>query len=92
VLIVVGLIFLFFYRRTQEQNTRVYAAITRLQATGIQTQQQLMERSRRAREDEEHGLSRPVIRKRFNSRRRAKNCDRKSQSAGQKTLLLCRSN
>ena len=57
VLIVVGLIFLFFYRRTQEQNTRVYAAITRLQATGIQTQQQLMDRSRRAREDEEHGLS-----------------------------------
>src|SRR5258707_1393407 len=57
VLIVVGLIFFFFYRRTQEQNTRVYAAITRLQATGIQTQQQLMDRWRRAREDEEHGLS-----------------------------------
>jgi serine protease Do len=57
VLIVVGLVFLFFYRRTQEQSTRVYAAITRLQATGIQTQQQLMERSRRAREDVERGLS-----------------------------------
>ncbi len=57
VLIVVGLIFLFFYRRTQEQNTRVYAALTRLQATGIQTQQQLMERSLRAREDVERGLS-----------------------------------
>src|SRR6266851_10524526 len=35
VLIAAGLIFLFFYRRTQEQNTRVYAAITRLQ-TGMQ--------------------------------------------------------
>jgi hypothetical protein len=41
---------------TQEQNTRVYAAITRLQ-TGMLTQQQLIERSRRAREDAERGLS-----------------------------------
>src|SRR6266550_5380364 len=57
VLIVAAVVFFFTYRRTQEQNTRVYAAITRLQATGIQTQQQLMDRSRRAREDEEHGLS-----------------------------------
>jgi DNA-binding response OmpR family regulator/S1-C subfamily serine protease len=56
VLIVAGLVFLFFYRRTQEQNTRVYAAITRLQA-GVLTQQQLMERSRRALEDGERGSS-----------------------------------
>jgi DNA-binding response OmpR family regulator/S1-C subfamily serine protease len=55
-LIAASLVFLFFYRRTQEQNTRVYAAITRLQ-TGMLTQQQLMERSRRAREDVERGLS-----------------------------------
>jgi len=59
VLIVAAVVFFFTYRRTQEQNIRVYAAITRLQATGIQTQQQLMDRSRRAREDEEHGLSKP---------------------------------
>jgi len=52
VLLVAAVIFIFFYRRTQEQNTRVYAAITRLQ-TGVLTQQQLMERSRRALED--HG-------------------------------------
>ena len=57
VLIVAALVSFFFYRRTQEQNTRVYAAITKLQATGIQTQQQLMERSLRAREDVERGLS-----------------------------------
>ena len=57
VLIVAGLVFFFFYRRTQEQNTRVYAAITRLQATGIQTQQQFMERSLRAREEAERGIS-----------------------------------
>ncbi len=47
VIIVAALAFVFFYRRGQEQNTRVYAAITRLQ-TGALTQQQLMERSRRA--------------------------------------------
>jgi DNA-binding response OmpR family regulator/S1-C subfamily serine protease len=56
VLVVAGLVFFFFYRRTQEQNTRVYAAITRLQ-TGVLTQQQLMERSRRALEDGERGQS-----------------------------------
>lgn len=50
VLIVVALVFFLAYRRTQDQNTRVYAAITRLQ-TGVLTQQQLMERSRRALED-----------------------------------------
>ena len=44
VLIVAALVSLLFYRRTQEQNTQVYAAITRLQA-GV-AQQQLTERSR----------------------------------------------
>src|SRR6266852_4469392 len=56
VLIVASLVFFFFYRRTQEQNTRVYAAITRLQ-TGVLTEQQLMERSRRALEDRDRGPS-----------------------------------
>ena len=56
VLILAGLVFVFFYRHTQEQNTRVYAAITRLQ-TGMLTQQQLMERSRRAVEDANRGPS-----------------------------------
>src|SRR5260221_6237101 len=45
VLIVAGVGFFLLYRRTQDQNTRVYASITRLQ-TGVLTQQQLMERSR----------------------------------------------
>jgi len=57
VLIIAALVFSFFYRRTQEQNTRVYAAITRLQ-TGVLTEQRLMERSRRALEDAERGQSR----------------------------------
>jgi serine protease Do len=56
VLLIGAVAFTFFYRRTQEQNIRVYAAITRLQ-TGVLTQQQLMERSRRALEDGERGPS-----------------------------------
>jgi DNA-binding response OmpR family regulator len=56
VFIVAALVFFFFYRRTQEQNIRVYAAITRLQ-TGVLTQQQLMERSRRPLDDLEPGPS-----------------------------------
>jgi S1-C subfamily serine protease/CheY-like chemotaxis protein len=56
VLVIAGLISIFFYRRTQQQNTRVYAAITRLQ-TGMLTQQKLMERSRRALEEGERGPS-----------------------------------
>ena len=56
VLIVAGLIFLGFYRRTQQQTARVYAAITRLQ-NGVLTQQQLIERSRRTRDDMERSAS-----------------------------------
>jgi DNA-binding response OmpR family regulator len=47
VLVLASLVFLLFYHRTQEQNARAYAAITRLQA-GVLTQEQLMEHSRRA--------------------------------------------
>ena len=56
VLIAAGLIALLFFRRTHEENTRVYAAITRLQG-GMRGQQQLMERSRRALEDRERESS-----------------------------------
>ena len=58
VLVIASLVFFFFYRRGQEQNTRVYAAITRLQ-TGMLTEQQLMERSRRASESGERAPSLP---------------------------------
>src|SRR5262249_28530261 len=57
VAIVGGLSALIFYHRTQEQNTRVYAAITRLQS-GMLTQQQLMDRSQRALEEAQHDPSR----------------------------------
>ncbi|MGA8272953.1 MAG: response regulator [Candidatus Sulfotelmatobacter sp.] len=56
VLIIAGLIFFSLYRHTQQQNTRVYAAITRLQ-TGMLTQQALIEQSRRAVEDTARGSS-----------------------------------
>jgi DNA-binding response OmpR family regulator/S1-C subfamily serine protease len=56
VLMVAGVIFAFFYHRAQQQNTRVYAALTRLQ-TGVLTQQKLMERSRSAAEGAEPGPS-----------------------------------
>jgi serine protease Do len=45
VLVVAGVAFLIFYHRTQQQNPRVYTAITKLQ-TGMLTQQKLMDGSR----------------------------------------------
>jgi DNA-binding response OmpR family regulator len=45
-LAVAGLAFVIFFNRTQQENMRVYAAITRLQS-GMLTQQQLMDRSHR---------------------------------------------
>jgi len=47
---------LIFYRRTQQQNTRVYAAIARLQ-TGVLTQQKLMDRSHLALDDAQRNPS-----------------------------------
>ena len=46
-LVIAGLLSLFFHRRTQQENVRVYAAISKLQ-NGMLTQQRLLERSRRA--------------------------------------------
>ena len=53
---VAAVAFVIFYHRTQQQNTRVYAAITRLQ-TGILTQQRLLDRSRRTVEEEQQNPS-----------------------------------
>ena len=47
VVIAAGLASFYFYRRAQEQTTRVYAALTKLQ-TGVLSQQQLLEMSRHA--------------------------------------------
>jgi len=52
-LVVAALVFFLLYRHNQQQNTRVYAAITRLQ-TGMLTEQRLMESSRRGLEPSEH--------------------------------------
>jgi len=82
VLIVAALVFFFFYRRGQEQNTRVYAAITRLQS-GVLTQQQLMERSRRALEGGERGPSLASDPQRFQLQKKSE--DLRSQIAISKT-------
>ena len=82
VLIVASLVFFFFYRRTQEQNTRVYAAITRLQ-TGVLTEQQLMERSRRALEDRDRGPSQTGDPQKLQLQRKSE--DLRSQIATSKT-------
>jgi DNA-binding response OmpR family regulator/S1-C subfamily serine protease len=50
-LLLAAFLFLMFYHRAQQQNTRVYAAITRLQ-TGVLTQQKLIDQSRQAAETE----------------------------------------
>jgi DNA-binding response OmpR family regulator/S1-C subfamily serine protease len=56
VLLITALIAFVFHHRTQQENTRVYAAITRLQ-TGMLTQEKLMEGSRLGLGDGEHGPS-----------------------------------
>jgi len=82
VLIIAGLVFLFLYRRTQQQNIRVYAAITRLQ-TGVLTQQQLMERSRRAGEAGERNSSLAADPQRAQLQKKSE--DLRSQIAASKT-------
>jgi DNA-binding response OmpR family regulator/S1-C subfamily serine protease len=56
VLVTVGLVSFFFYHRSQTENVRVFAAITRLQ-TGVLSQQSLMERSRQSLENQTHGVA-----------------------------------
>src|SRR5881397_2442190 len=91
VLIITALVFSFFYRRTQEQNTRVYAAITRLQ-TGVLTEQRLMERSRRALEDAERSQSRVSDPQKLQLQKKSEDRNRKLRSASQKTLRLYKIN
>lgn len=56
ILMIALVAFLIFYHRTQQENTRVYAAITRLQ-TGMLTQQKLIDRSRLAVDDTQRNAS-----------------------------------
>jgi CheY-like chemotaxis protein len=81
-LIVVAVVFLVSYHRTQEQTARVYTAITRLQ-TGILTQQRFMERSRRALEDVQHNPSLAADSQKLQLRKRSE--DLKVQIASGKT-------
>ena len=56
VLVAAASVFFLLYRHNQQQNTRVYAAITRLQ-TGMLTEQRVMQGSRRGLEGGEHSPS-----------------------------------
>jgi DNA-binding response OmpR family regulator len=82
VLILAALASFIFYRRTQEQNTRVYAAITRLQS-GVLTEQRLVERSRRVLEDKERDSSQATDPQKLQLQKKSE--DLRSQIASGKT-------
>lgn len=82
VLVVAAATLLVFYHRTQQQNTRVYAAITRLQS-GVFTQQQLTDRSRQALEDVQRTSSAATNSEKLQLQKRSQ--DLKSKIADSKT-------
>ena len=77
-LLAAGTAFLIFYHRSQQENTRVYAAITRLQS-GMLTQQQLMDRSHQTLEEMQHDPSRAMDSQRLQLRKQSE--DLRSQIA-----------
>ena len=89
VLVVAALVFFLSYRHNQQQNTRVYAAITRLQ-TGMLTQQRLIESSRRGLEGGEHGPSVASDQQKVQLQKGAKTCGRRLRPAKMRTRLLCK--
>ena len=82
VLLVAALVSFIIYRRTQEQNTRVYAAITKLQS-GMLTEQRLVERSRRVLEDGERNPSQATDSQKLQLQKKSE--DLRSQIASGKT-------
>jgi len=81
VLVAAALVFFLLYRHNQQQNTRVYAAITRLQ-TGMLSEQRLMESSRRGLEASEHGPSLAIDPQKVQLQKRSE--DLRSQIAASK--------
>jgi DNA-binding response OmpR family regulator len=78
-LAVAGIAFLIFYRHTQQESVRVYAAITRLQS-GMLTEQQLMDRSQLRLAEVQHDPSRAKDSQRLQLQKQSE--DLKSQLAG----------
>lgn len=76
-----GLIALSVHRRTQQQSSRVYAAVSKLQSTML-TQQRLMEQSRRALRDEQGGSPVPSSPQKLQVQKKS---DESSQLIGKKT-------
>ena len=81
-LILAALGFLISYHRTQQQNTRVYAAITRLQS-GMLTQQELIDRSHRALKEVERDPSSAENSQKLQLQKQSENL--KSQIANRRT-------
>lgn len=81
VLVVAAIAFLVFYRRTQQQNTRVYAAITKLQA-GMLTQQKLIDGSHQTAENASRDASPRSNSEKLQLQKQSQ--DLKSQIAGSK--------
>ncbi len=81
VLVLAALVSFLLYRHNQQQNTRVYAAITRLQ-TGMLTEQRLMGSSRRGLEASEHAPSLATDPQRVQLQKRSE--DLRSQLAASK--------
>jgi len=78
-LAVAAIALLIFYHRTQQENVRVYAAISRLQS-GMLTERQLMDRSQRALAEVERDPSRAKDSQRLQLQKQSE--DLKSQLAG----------
>jgi S1-C subfamily serine protease/CheY-like chemotaxis protein len=82
---VAAVAFLIFYHRTQQQNTRVYAAITRLQ-TGALTEQELMERSRRVLEHLQNDPSPPRDAEKLQLQKQSQNLRSQIASSGTQNI------
>jgi S1-C subfamily serine protease len=87
---VAAVVFLIFYHRTQQQNTRVYAAITRLQ-TGALTEQELMDRSRRVLEHVQNDPSPPRDSKELQLQKQSQNLRSQIASSGTQNISALQS-
>jgi len=87
---VAAVAFLIFYHRTQQQNTRVYAAITRLQ-TGALTEQELMDRSRRVLEHAQNDPSPPRHREELQLQKKSQDLRSQIASSGTQNISALQS-
>jgi DNA-binding response OmpR family regulator/S1-C subfamily serine protease len=82
--------FLIFYHRTQQQNTRVYAAISRLQ-TGALTEEELMDRSRRVLEHMQNDPSPPRDSEKLQLQKQSQDLKSQIASSGSQNISVLQS-